>query len=296
MWLECCDHLSEFKIGKTSYTSSPPDFGMGMFGDPLITEGVVVEENEEDTFDEDEDEDDEDEDELTAEEESQLLAEMGQELISQLSVAFPEGLAKAPVNAIAAKITDMMLETGNVSPADIASPEWQEEVGAIAKLIQSGMFALALEMYSDNGEQDMDVRLRKVLQVGTKFSHTYDFGSSTYLSLKVIGEREGAMTNVNEDDDGIVQIMSINEQPVIPCRECGKPATRIIPGYYSAWDSALCDTCKPKRDEEEFVSEESFLPVVNSPRVGVCGYTGGEDMWVVDDEWDEDDDEEDDDE
>lgn len=290
MWLECCDHLSEFKIGKTSYTSSPPDFGMAMFGDPLVTEGVLVEEHEEDMVDED----DEDEDELTPEEESQLIKEMGYELVAIVSAAFPQGLANASTNDVAAKITEMMLETGNVSPSDIASPEWQEEVGAIARLIQSGMFELALGMYSDVGEQDMDVRLRKALQVGTKFSHTYDFGSSTYLSLKVISEREGVMTNVNDDDDTIVQIMAINEQPDIPCCICGKPATRIIPGYYSAWDGALCDTCTPNRDEEDYVDEESFLPIVNSPRVGVCGYTGGEGMWIDDDdEPDEREDEED---
>src|SRR5437016_9449413 len=31
-WLECCDHLSEFKVGRMSYSMEPDDF---MFGDLL---------------------------------------------------------------------------------------------------------------------------------------------------------------------------------------------------------------------------------------------------------------------
>ncbi len=62
-----------------------------------------------------------------------------------------------------------------------------------------GMFVSSVELPYLG--QDMDYRLSKVLKVGVKFSYTYDFGSSTDLSLRVIAEREGAMTNVNEDDD-----------------------------------------------------------------------------------------------
>ncbi|MEO8970790.1 MAG: hypothetical protein ABI406_04220 [Ktedonobacteraceae bacterium] len=237
----------------------------------------------------------EDEDELTVAEENELIKVMGKELVAEMSAAFPQGLTNVTVEDISAKFAEMALQNGNVSPDVVASPEWQAQVEVIAKLLQSGMFELALEMQGFNAEQDMDVRLRKVLHAGTKFSYTYDFGSSTDLSLRIVAEREGSMTNVNEDDDEVVQILSRNEDPVILCRECGKPATRIVPGYYSAELGALCDTCKPNSEEDEFFAEESFLPIVNSPRVGVCGYTGGEDMWDVEDEeeeLDEDEDEE----
>ncbi len=139
----------------------------------------------------------------------------------------------------------------------------------------------------------MDVRLRKVLNVGTKFSYTYDFGSSTDLSLRIVAEREGAMTNVNEDDDEVVQLLSRNEEPVIPCRKCGKPAIRVVPGYSSVELGALCDTCKLNSKENRYISEEDLLPIVNSPRVGVCGYTGGDDVWEGE-EWDEEEDEDED--
>ena len=34
-------------------------------------------------------------------------------------------------------------------------------------------------------------------------------------------------------------------------------------------------------------TKNSFLPIVNSPRVGVCGYTGGQDFVYWDEEEDE---------
>jgi hypothetical protein len=79
--------------------------------------------------------------------------------------------------------------------------------------------------------------------------------------------------------------MARNEPPVIPCRACGKPATKVAAGYYYVGDGALCDACA-KTNRNEY--EDSFLPIVNSPRVGVCGYTGDQEYVY----WDEDEDEE----
>ncbi len=242
---------------------------------------------------EDEDEEAEYEEEedngLTLEEEIALLTSRAKEVVEQISAEFPQGLANAKVEDIASLLHHRMLQEGKVMPADLENSEAQEDIMNTAYMFKFGMFVSSIEL-SYLG-QDMDYRLSKVLKVGTKFSYTYDFGSSTDLSLRVIAEREGAMTNVNEDDDEIVQILSRNEEPVIPCRKCGKPATRIVPGYNSVELGALCDTCKPKRDEAEFISEDSFLPIVNSPRVGVCGYTGGDDMWEVEEDEDEDEEE-----
>ena len=287
IWVECCDHLSEFRIDKVSYNSPRPDFGdFAMFDAPSDAEGVIVEEDEE--FEDDEDDEDDEEDGLTVAEENELIKVMGKELVAEMSAAFPQGLTNVAVDDIIAKFADMALQNGRVSPDVVASPEWQAQVEVIARLLQSGMFELALEMQGFNAEQDMDVRLRKVLYAGTKFSYTYDFGSSTDLSLRVVAEREGVMLKVNDDNDSVIQILSRNEAPVIPCRECGKPATRVVPGYYSVELGALCDTCKLKGDEKDYFSEEEgLLPIVNSPRVGVCGYTGGDNMWEVDDDWDE---------
>ena len=51
------------------------------------------------------------------------------------------------------------------------------------------------------------------------------------------------------------------------CRNCGKLATRIRAiGWGPDLDNLLCDDCVEDEDES--------LPVVNSPRMGLCGYCG----------------------
>ena len=290
IWVECCDHLSAFKVGKISFSSPMPDFAnITILGAPTDEEEGSDEEEAEDEEDEYDEEDEEEDNGLTLEEEVAMLTKGAKEVVERISAELPQGLARASVEEIGAKVHDMMLQNGNIVATDLETTEMQEEIESIAHLLKYGLFVTSIE--SPYSEQDMGYRLGKVLKVGTKFSYTYDFGSSTDLSLKVIAEREGVMTNVNEDDDDSVQIMSRNEEPVIPCRNCGKPATRVVPGYYSVSLGALCDTCKLEGDEKEYFSGEELLPIVNSPRVGVCGYTGGADVWEGE-EWVEEDDEE----
>jgi hypothetical protein len=114
------------------------------------------------------------------------------------------------------------------------------------------------------GEKTMDVQLDKVLRPDLTFGHEYDFGTTTYLTLKVRGVREGQARGRPID------VMARNDPPVFLCSECGKPATEICPEC--AWDDKgwLCDDCAPKHK----CGLDYLLPVVNSPRMGECGYTG----------------------
>jgi hypothetical protein len=111
-------------------------------------------------------------------------------------------------------------------------------------------------------DRGMEVPVGKLLGKGLKFTHEYDFGSTTELELKVVGEREGAGSKKEP-----VRLLARNEPPLIPCSKCGKPSDWV----HSWEDMSLCKKCADF-DEDEW--EEGFLPVVNSPRVGVCGYTG----------------------
>ena len=111
----------------------------------------------------------------------------------------------------------------------------------------------------------MNAELGQVLKLGLKFTYVYDFGSSTELALKVVDEREGETRGRGKK---AIKIMARNEPPTIPCDICGKTAT----GIYADWDGYekwLCNECGKKQKDREMM-----LPVVNSPRVGVCGYTG----------------------
>jgi hypothetical protein len=116
-------------------------------------------------------------------------------------------------------------------------------------------------------ERDMSTSLGKVLRPRMKFSYEYDFGSTTELLLKVASEREGVLRGI--------KLLARNDLPPIICESCGEPATVVCTQciWYrkGAW---LCDRCA----RDHACGEDMFLPVVNSPRVGVCAYTGSTDQ------------------
>jgi len=94
--------------------------------------------------------------------------------------------------------------------------------------------------------------------------YEYDFGSTTHLKIKVVDERTGQVTG-----NGI-QLMARNNPPEIPCDVCGKPAVELCVMCLYEGEGALCKA----HSENHKCDDDYFLPVVNSPRVGVCGYTG----------------------
>jgi len=110
----------------------------------------------------------------------------------------------------------------------------------------------------------MDIALSKVLSLGLKFHYEYDFGTTTELALKVVAEREGKISGEP------IQLLARNESPLITCDVCGKIATQVC--SQCIWNNKgwLCDKCAGKHA----CGEEILLSVVNSPRVGMCGYTG----------------------
>lgn len=118
--------------------------------------------------------------------------------------------------------------------------------------------------FKTGGQKDMNIALGKVLAPGLKFYHECDFGTTTEIVLKVLSEHEGAL----EGDP--VRILARNEPPQILCTVCGKVATQVCVQCIYEGKGWLCDKCAQKHD----CGEDMFLPVVNSPRVGMCGYIG----------------------
>ena len=104
--------------------------------------------------------------------------------------------------------------------------------------------------------------LGKRLHPGVKLDYEYDFGSTTHLSLRVAGEYS---RSTMESD---FRLLARNEPPDCPCAECGKPATQVCCACEGG--TPLCDRCGKKHE----CGEEMLLTMVNSPRVGVCGYCG----------------------
>lgn len=112
-------------------------------------------------------------------------------------------------------------------------------------------------------ERGMNIPLEKILRPGMKFYHDYDFGTTTHLALKVISEKEQLVGKKT------AWVLARNLPPQIPCDLCDKLATRVCS---SCWGNEkwVCDDCAPKHE----CGAEMLLPVVNSPRSGMCGYDG----------------------
>ena len=113
-------------------------------------------------------------------------------------------------------------------------------------------------------ERRMDVTLATALAPGMTFFHEYDFGDTTELKLRVLSEHEEPTRRQN------LRVLARNLPPLIPCDECGGEAD-WIGAYDESYEiKAVCDACLGKKSH----SLEHLLPVVNSPRTGVCGYEG----------------------
>ena len=101
--------------------------------------------------------------------------------------------------------------------------------------------------------------------MGLRFEHDYDFGSTTTLKGQVLGARDGAPGR------NTVRVLARNTPLQWSCATCGAAAAVICPFCLHDED---CFFCEKHADAHPCAREEAFLPVVNSPRMGVCGYTG----------------------
>lgn len=97
------------------------------------------------------------------------------------------------------------------------------------------------------------------LPAGTKFSYEYDFGSTTELRGRAVGPVAAGKAKVT--------LLARNETIVWPCDGCGAPALRICP-HCGAF---ACAACPPPCECVHAWADETSR-VVNSPRMGVCGY------------------------
>lgn len=108
------------------------------------------------------------------------------------------------------------------------------------------------------------VKLSQIVQPGDKFLHEYDFGTTTELLLRVVDAYAAPFKGKD------IRILAQNDPPDLRCDECGSPATQICAECQYEDKGLLCAT----HAEDHECGEEMLLPVVNSPRMGMCGYTG----------------------
>lgn len=121
--------------------------------------------------------------------------------------------------------------------------------------------------YDWKDTEDMNVEIGRVLTPGTTFSYTYDYGSSTELELKVMEEYKPLF-----DEKGIY-LLGRNMPLEHKCEFCSNKAeVQFIDLNYGA-QGFLCNSCEKNMQSEEG-EEVYFSNIINSPRVGVCGYDG----------------------
>jgi hypothetical protein len=117
-----------------------------------------------------------------------------------------------------------------------------------------------------DGEAAMGAPLGRALPTkGLKFRYEYDFGSTTRLTGKVVALRQGSIGR------HAVRLLARNAPPKLKCSSCGAPAELACPFCSHGGPSLFCMAHAPAHS---CAGEGAFLPIVNSPRTGVCGYSG----------------------
>ncbi len=110
---------------------------------------------------------------------------------------------------------------------------------------------------------------------GSTLYYEYDFGSTTELKISVAGWGRRPW------QDNAVRLLGRNEPFHYVCQHCGKEADCIcIDCAWKKENPFLCEACIPKHNH----GDDMLLPVVNSPRMGVCGYCGERDVYAFDPE------------
>lgn len=116
-------------------------------------------------------------------------------------------------------------------------------------------------------ELPMSTTVGTVAATAQKLVHEYDFGTTTQLQIEIIGTIAAEFTGREK-----VKMLARNIAPRLTCDECDMPAEYICPECSFDEAGILCVTCA--EDHECATPDDGLLPVVNSPRCGVCGYSG----------------------
>jgi endogenous inhibitor of DNA gyrase (YacG/DUF329 family) len=111
-------------------------------------------------------------------------------------------------------------------------------------------------------------RIEQIFEPGVELTHIYDFGTSSETLIKVAGVREGKPTTARP-----IALMARNLMPEAECIECGQPAAWLCTECLIEGDvwGTLCDKHAQRHPHDNYGEP---IPLVNSPRLGMCGYTG----------------------
>jgi endogenous inhibitor of DNA gyrase (YacG/DUF329 family) len=108
----------------------------------------------------------------------------------------------------------------------------------------------------------------RILQPGIELTHIYDFGTSSETKITVVDVRRGKPITKHP-----IALMARNNMPENACIECGQPATWLCIEcvYEDETPGTLCDQHAKEHPHDAYGEPH---PLLNSPRVGMCGYAG----------------------
>jgi len=137
---------------------------------------------------------------------------------------------------------------------------WLECCGHLSEFSAGDFFA---------GEVSMKKKIGDVCTKVSALFHSYDFGSTTETIIEKVSVRKGQPLTKRP-----IFLMSRNILEESKCIECSRPAAYICNGCLNEDDSngTLCD--EHAEDHPHSYDWGEPLPLVNSPRAGVCGYEG----------------------
>ncbi len=109
-----------------------------------------------------------------------------------------------------------------------------------------------------------------VFTIETTLRHLYDFGTTSETDIQVVEVRKGKATTKYP-----IALMARNNMPEMFCNVCDKPASHLcLECLYEATETGtwfLCDEHAENHPHEDYGEP---LPLVNSPRLDMCGYEG----------------------
>lgn len=129
-----------------------------------------------------------------------------------------------------------------------------------------------MSRFSTRGWRSPDVpmsrRAKQSFRPGAALIHQYDFGTTSETVVRCVSSRRGKPNSKRP-----LVLMARNVLPEAHCLECGKPASWLCMECLIEDEVAgtLCDKHAKTHPHDQYGDP---VAIVNSPRLGMCGYTG----------------------
>jgi len=121
---------------------------------------------------------------------------------------------------------------------------------------------------SGSGKIGMSQAALKAFSVQPSLTHIYDFGTSSETIVTLVGSRQGRPLTGHP-----IVLLARNVAPQAQCQQCGEPATHLCMEcvYEDEGDGMLCAEHVKGHPHQDYGEP---IELVNSPRLGMCGYDG----------------------